>query len=179
MSGAVSVAVGTLAVAFAKTSFKRTTRELSTIDRLWKQDMTIAQLKRTALDNLQLPSLVLMKGRLNARGPPVRTATTQIRGLQTIVGTIDQPKNYYRNLFFKRVQLEAREGEKGLPTPGWISPEEMKKLNVEDDFSQRQGYIDDFLVSELFVTRLGCEASIRKVKHKNGRVETIITRQPK
>ena len=76
MGGAVSVAVGTLAVAFAKTSFARTTREMTTINRLWKQDMTIAQLKTMALNNQPLPSVVLMKGRLNARGPPVRTATT-------------------------------------------------------------------------------------------------------
>ena len=75
--------------------------------------------------------------------------------------------------------MKSRDGEKGLPTPDWISKEEMKKINVEDDFSQRQGYIDDFLVSELFVTRLGCEASIRKTKDKNGRVETKIRRSPK
>ena len=34
--GATLVAVGTLAVKFAKTSFVRTTREMTTINRLWK-----------------------------------------------------------------------------------------------------------------------------------------------
>ena len=63
-----------------------------------------------------------------------------------------------------------------MPTPDWISKEKMKNINVEDDFSNRKGYIDDFLVSELFVTRIGCEASIRETKDKNKRVETKIFR---
>ena len=55
----------------------------------------------------------------------------------------------------------------------------MKKINVEDDFTKRTGYIDDFLVSELFVTRLGCMASITKTKEKNGEVKTTYTREPR
>ena len=75
--------------------------------------------------------------------------------------------------------MKSRDGIHGLPQPDWISREEMKKINVEDDFTQRTGYIDDFLVSELFVTRLGCEARIRHVKEKNGKVRKEITRSPR
>ena len=42
----------------------------------------------------------------------------------------------------------------------------MKRIKVDDDFTKRTGYIDDFLVSELFVTRLGCEAFINMSKTK-------------
>ena len=72
--------------------------------------------------------------------------------------------------------MKSRDGYHGMPTPDWISKEKMKNINVEDDFSNRKGYIDDFLVSELFVTRIGCEASIRETKDKNKRVETKIFR---
>ena len=36
MEGSVSVAVGTLAVVFAKRSYGRTLREITTINKLWK-----------------------------------------------------------------------------------------------------------------------------------------------
>ena len=41
MSGSISVAVGTSAVIFAKRSFNRTTREMTTINKLWKENQTI------------------------------------------------------------------------------------------------------------------------------------------
>ena len=92
-----------------------------------------------------------------------------------MIGKIDQPENFYLKYF-----AENKDKISGLSVPDWINDEETQEEikeaeEEEDDFTYRRGYIDDFLVSELFVTRLGCEATIVKKDED----EVTITRNPR
>lgn len=67
-----------------------------------------------------------------------------------------------------------------MSVPDWMNATARKDLEVEDDFTNRKGYIDDFLVSELFVTRLGCEATLEEEEDEDsGEVKSEATRIPR
>jgi hypothetical protein len=54
----------------------------------------------------------------------------------------------------------------------------MKKHQVTDDYTQRTGsHEGDFIITELLVTRLGCEATRETSQDKNGRETVKITRK--
>ena len=137
-----------------------------------KYTSQVAGLRRQAAAGTPLPETVLIRGHVKARGAPVQSVAVQIPQLQPLIGSIDQPKNLYLDLAAK-----VKTGSIKLP-PGY------EKLgddieNIEDDFSQRTAVLgSNLVISELFITRLGCEASKKEQKDKEGNVKITIERAP-
>ena len=106
----------------------------------------------------KLPSIVLVKGVINAVGPPVGALTTQIESLKPLIGKIDQPPN----MLVDYGKMVAR-GDVTIPG---IDKEVIK--DVKDDYSQRstQHFGSEFVLSDLMITRLGCFAYVKKEKNK-------------
>ena len=76
LCGTAMFGIGLISVAFAMRGSTLQRQDISTIEKLWKQNMTISRLKTQALAGKELPDLALIKGRLGARGPNVRATTT-------------------------------------------------------------------------------------------------------
>jgi hypothetical protein len=86
------------------------------------------------------------------------------------MGEIDQPENLFLNLADR-----VKRGEVKLP-PGFKYDD---VESIMDDFSKRSTVLARSLViNEVFITRLGCEATRKKVKTKHGsRID--VTRKPR
>lgn len=188
-SGALSVTVGLAAVSFASVSMKRVIREKAIINQMWKLKTTVASLMGMADP---LPAQVLLRGRLGATGPPVRALTSNVQQLQPLLGQIDQPYNELIAIGQKFKEEHMRDQKSGLKnmvdksSAGALSEvEELAKLSPDEalepeDYHRTTGLQSgDLLVTDLLVTRLGCEARKKVKKDKNGRREVSITRKPR
>jgi hypothetical protein len=78
LEGSSVIALGVMAVNFARKSFYRTYKEKKLIKSLWAQDMTLSCLKEKAMNGETLPNLVIIPGKLAATGPKVKAITTRI-----------------------------------------------------------------------------------------------------
>lgn len=178
MSGAMLAAIGTMAVSFAVRSFRRTRHEMATIRLMWAQRTTVRSLHDAAEAGQALPPVVLLRGRLGADGGPVGAVTPQVPQFAGLLGVVDQPVN-------RTVELgrQARDGE--VPIAG-IERDQLPE--VEDDASR---VVEDapapgaapsesgFLVSELLVTRLGCDARKTTRKDDRGNEKVEYQRDPR
>jgi hypothetical protein len=147
----VATAIGTSVISFAGISIKRSFREIERIKELWAADTTAAKL------NGNLPPIVIVKGVIDADDATgVSPATPHVKGLNSKLNTIDQPKN---NLF--EIAKMAKDG---------LIPKELTDIvkkeigigaddieDVEDDFSVRTANFqgdENCVVSEVVVARL-------------------------
>ena len=177
MSGQVYVALGVAAIVFAGRSMNRVRTELAIIQEMWSKNTTLYELKEKARAGIPLPDTVLVKGTLTARGLPVTSVASKVAELKPLIGSIEQPSNFFLDLGSKILS-----GEVTLPKGYGL--EDVYKFDdverVEDDFSSRQTFLEKNLaISEIFVTRLGCEARRIVTKDKNGNRRERISRSPR
>lgn len=173
--GQVYVALGVAAVAFAGRSMNRVRTEFSIIRKMWSKNTTLYNLKKKARAGISLPDVVLVRGTLTARGRPVSSVASKVAELKPLIGSIEQPRNFFLDLGSKVLSGEVK-------LPKGFDLEKVYKFDdverVEDDFSSRQAILGkNLVVSELFVTRLGCEARKRVTKDKNGNRQETISRK--
>ena len=74
---------------FAGTSIQRTLREIQKIEMMWAKGTTIKQLQDMADRGEKLPSIVLVKGVIDADGPPVGSLTGKIQSLNLFMGQVN------------------------------------------------------------------------------------------
>lgn len=180
VGGAVFVLVGTLAVLFSKRSINRIHKERALIERMWSANTTVRSLRELAESGCTLPPVVLLRGVLGARGPLVRALTTQCPTLEAMVGVINQPPNFYDDLA-GRISCAQPVGASTISASQRVQ-EQLKALGVDlaagensplasFDF-RRQSLVaeegEGYLISELLVTRLGCEAIRTTHSDKHG-----------
>merc|ERR1719330_1354527 len=115
--------------------------------------------------------------------------TPRVPALQPLLGQINQPKNYFVDIYDK--VKAAKNSKEGGDADGYrklVADLAEKGVNiddiseVEDDFSVRTSSAacrEGLVVSELLVTRLGCEASKKTEKDKNGKETVTIEREPR
>eukprot|EP01051_Picozoa_sp_SAG22_P021287 SAG22_NODE_4644_length_1207_cov_0.974729_2_plen_163_part_00 len=143
---------------------------------LWRRSRTAAP-----------PIVHAARGRLDARGPPVIPITphTIMPALQPLIGSIDQPSNVFLDVADKvkageiDISAAAATVNKGQPKGPSISIDHSdinistgaELLAKRDDAAPA----DKLLVSELLVTRLGCEAT----RKKRAKGKVIMTRHPR
>ena len=84
-----AIILGTAAMTFALASIKRTLMEMTKIEMMWAEGTTIKQLQEMVDRGDQLPSIVLVKGIIDADGPPVGSITGKIPSLNPLLGMID------------------------------------------------------------------------------------------
>ena len=176
-NGHLFVALGVAAVGFAGRSMTRVRKEFAIIQQMWSKNTTLYQLKEKARAGIPLPDIVLVKGTLTARGRPVSSVASKVAELKPLIGSIEQPSNFFLDLGAKVLSGEVK-------LPKGFDLEKVYKFDdverVEDDFSSRQAILEkNLVVSELFVTRLGCEARKEVTKDKNGNRRERITRSPR
>lgn len=82
LEGGTVVAVGLCALAFAAASIRRTGKEKRVIRELWEKGTTIASLRRLADRGKTLPETVLVRGQIQAKGPPVTSIASQVLHIQ-------------------------------------------------------------------------------------------------
>ena len=170
MSGRATVALGLAAISFAGISMNRIRVEKKLINAMWKAHTTVRGLRALAAAGKPLPGTVLLRGRIEADGPCVHSIL-QGTSLASKMGEIDQPANLFLNLADK-----VKRGEVMLPKSFKYDDLE----SITDDFSKRSTVLArSLVVNELFITRLGCAATRKKVKNKDGYERIEITRQPR
>eukprot|EP00918_Siedleckia_nematoides_P052646 GHVU01115017.1.p1 GENE.GHVU01115017.1~~GHVU01115017.1.p1 ORF type:complete len:544 (+),score=88.56 GHVU01115017.1:79-1710(+) len=170
--GVMSVVLGTAVIAFAARCIARTRKEKVMIQKMWDMKTTVKMLREMALDGVPLPHVVLLRGHLQASGRPVRAILPQAEQLEPLLGKIDQPSNLYLDMADEvksgNIQLPSNSGidhsDINIETTELLLPREVKKPS------------DNLLVSELLVTRLGCEARKTKKKRDDGSTYYEISR---
>ena len=173
-SGAATVALGLSAIAFASRSIKRTRLESTIIEHLWDCRTSIASIRRAVQLGEPLPDVVLVRGTLKARGAPVTSLAMESKQLQRLVGDIDQPRNFFMDLARK-----VDSGEVVLP-PDFGDVSDIKPLEGEGELLKRKAVLgSNLLLTELFITRLGCEAFRKRTKDKDGKEKIEIERKPR
>jgi hypothetical protein len=131
--GALVIATGVAAIGFASRSMSRVRAEQKIITTMIEAKTTVRGLAQQAAKGEPLPKTVLLHGWLKARGGPVQSIAMQCQQLRPLVRQIDQPRD-------------------------------VNMTNIVDDFSKRIAVMERNLVlSELFITRLSCEATILEV----------------
>ena len=138
LRGATLMAIGMLAINFARLSMKRVSREMPIISKMWEANTTVASLMRMPDP---LPKNVLLRGRLGATGPPVIPLTTQVRQLQPLLGQIDQPNNEMIEIG-QKFKKDLRHGQ-------WAKRSDSLGKSGADAFASMKG-----LAEELDVKRL-------------------------
>ena len=133
----------------------------------------------------KLPDVCLIKGKINADGIDIVPLTCRIPPLHQLMGKIDQPPNFFISALdsIRGNSRDSSSGEKqavkqALSSHG-INFDEIPQ--VDDDYTVRdvQQGNGSYVISELLVTRLGCEATRKEEKDKEGNVTVKITRKPK
>ena len=181
-SGELSVAVGLAAISFATRSIARVRKEKQIIKSMWASKTTVKGLRTMVEQGKPLPEQCLVAGWIKADGPGVVPLTTRVAVLQPLLGHIDQPKNFYMDIT-NQVKADKESGKAGFASElaeKGLSADDIPDL--KDDFTKREYAAagrGSFVVSELLVTRLGCEATRRERKDKNGRTKVEIERNPK
>ena len=179
--GALKVVIGGLALAFAARSLNRTRLEKSLLLKMWEENMTIKKLKEISRKG-NLPSQVLLRGNLASHGAPVKSLASECSKLIPFIGKVNQPEN-----LFLRLGSDVLKGKSPVPTKPFFEKYGIKHDDievVEDDFSMREttehqrdivlnpdNMNDGLIISETFITRLGCEARQIKKKDKPIRYE--------
>ena len=141
-------------IAFAARAIKRTRREKEEIERMWADKTTVQGLRKMVQNGRPLPPVVLLRGNLNADGPAVDPISPSVRSLVPLLGKIDQPSNIFLDM-----ADDVKSGRVKLPANVKIDDSDI--LIQNDELLQRSSGRDfqyDLLISELLVTRLGCEA---------------------
>lgn len=125
---------------------------------MWARGTTIKQLEDMADKGEKLPDIVLVKGVIDADGPPVGSLTGEIDSLKPLIGQIDQPSNMLVDL--------GKMVAKGDVKIAGIDKDVVK--DVKDDYSQRSTRHFDakFILTDLLVTRLACWAYTKTEKDK-------------
>ena len=133
----------------------------------------------------KLPDVCLIKGKINADGKDIVPLTCRIPQLRELMGKIDQPPNFFISALdsIRGNSRDSSSGEKqavrqALKSHG-INIDEIPQ--VDDDYTVRDAQQESgsYIISELLVTRLGCEATRREKQDKNGNVTVKITRKPR
>jgi hypothetical protein len=173
-SGKMLVALGMSALGFASVCIRRVRVEKQIIHQMWKANTTIAGLRAQAAAGKPLPKTVLIRGQIKARGEPVRSLAVQVPELRPLMGVVDQPRNFYLDQaagisLGRSREIPASYGKLGRDIE-----------NGADDFNQRQAVLgSNLVISELLITRLGCEARIETSKDKDGNVTRKVKRHPR
>jgi hypothetical protein len=117
---------------------------------MWAKGTTIKQLEDMADKGLKLPEIVLVKGVIDADGPPVGSLTRNIDSLRPLIGQIDQPPN----MLIDYGKMVVR----GDVKIAGIDKDVVK--DVKDDYSKRstKHFDSKFILTDLLVTRLACWA---------------------
>ena len=139
-TGQTVVALGLLAVAFAGRSMNRVRKEFILIEEMWSNKTTLSKLRRTAREGLPLPDTVLIKGTLTARGRPVSSIAAKIADLKPLMGSIEQPKNFFLDLG-EKVQSGKIRVPKNFDLENKLKFDDVE--SVEDDFSSRQAILKE------------------------------------
>ena len=173
--GQSCVALGGLALLFASLSLKRTRLEKTLLLKMWNQNMTIKKLRHRSKHG-DLPAQVLLRGTLAARGKPITSLASECSQLKPLMGKINQPEN-----LFLRLGQDVVEGHSDVPTKYFDGKLRYDDVEVvQDDFTTREtsqhqhqrdiatgaDMNEGLILSEIFVTRLGCEAKAIKEKNK-------------
>ena len=175
-NGQMYVALGVAAVVFAGRSMNRVRTEFAIIKEMWSRQTTLHELKRRLRAGASVPDTVLIKGTLTARGRRVSSTASKVAELKPLMGNIEQPPNFFLDLGEKVLSGEVKL-PKGFDLENEFKFDDVER--VEDDFSSRQAILEkNLVISELFVTRLGCEARKIVTKDKNGHRKEKITRKP-
>lgn len=172
VSGAATVALGVSVMVFASRSIVRTRHESRRFEQMWNARTTVRSLRKIAERGERLPDLVLLRGTLRARGAPVTSLAMESPQLRCFIGDIDQPRNKFLKRFdqtdWGKVQLPENFGEiSDIAMAKWEGQEELIKRKVVPS--------SNLLLTELFITRLGCAATIEKSEYKDSE-EIKITR---
>ena len=168
VGGSTVIALGVAAITFASRSMNRVRLERSLIAKMWKKKTTVEGLLEAAKAGEALPETVLVKGMLTAQGPPVKSITAQVPQLMPFMGQINQPPNFFDSM---AVNFE----NKKLKLPKNIKVDDIER--VVDDYSVRQTVLqENLIISELLITRLGCEADKTVTKDDDGNRKVKITR---
>jgi len=167
-------------ISFAVTSIERTRKEKEVIEKMWSRETTIKGLREKALVGEPLPDVVLVRGFLDSTGPSVKPVTPTVPQLVPLLGQIDQPDNLFLTL-----ADHVKQGNIKMPKDVSIDHSDINIKNEEllqRDGNMKSASSDNLVITELLITRLGCEATKRTRRKKKGKrytQEVVINRTPR
>jgi len=179
VNGASAICLGGAALVFAARSARRVQLEKRLIDQMWEKKTTVRSLRELAERGVALPQMVLLRGRIDADGEPVRSLSAQICQLRPLIGCVEQRTNIFLQLavaFGNRSTLTRQDqgmmprDEAASGAVAAISGKSFRGLSFSDG---------QCVVAELLLSRLGCVATRRTKTDKNGAVKVKITRSPR
>ena len=133
VSGAATVALGMSAIVFSSRSISRVRSETAKIRRMFGQNTTVSKLQNMISNGQKLPETILIKGVIKSSSDSK---------VFSIANKIDQLKPMI-----------------GESTPFFSEHKWLNKFLLSQKLVHpRAALAENLLVSEIFVTRLGCEA---------------------
>ena len=176
VSGAASIALGMSVIVFSSKSMSKVLSETAKIRKMFGQDTTVSQLQNLISKGQQLPETILIKGVIKSSShSKVFSIANRIDQLKPMIGKNYRPTNLFLELAdvatsLKAVMQNILKLDDGKSSTAKNDRFKRRDLNMLlDNFRRSRRKAENLVVSEIFVTRLGCEAVKREHHNELGR----------